>query len=361
MRVAAQITLTVEERSQLEKLAASRRSEVRVVERAKMILLASEGLQHKEVAARLGCDYRTVGRWRQRFLQLGVAGLLQDAPRRSGRRRMTKAMIQEVVRVTIEETPPDATHWSTRTMAKRFGTSHGTISRIWHDHGLKPHETRKFKVSRDPKFVEKLEDIVGLYMDPPDRALVLCVDEKSQIQALDRTQPGLPMKPGRAGTMTHDYLRHGTTTLFTALNVVEGTVIAQCMPRHRHQEYLRFLRHIDHVVEQGMDIHVIVDNYATHKTPTVQRWLARHARFHVHFTPTSSSWLNLVERFFAEITRKRIRRGAFKSVKELIAAIMQYVEVHNRNPKPFIWTKTARDILSKVVRAQQKLLMVSTV
>lgn len=355
MRVAKAITLSPDEQARLKKLANSRRSEVRVVERARMILLATQRLQHKEVAALLGCDYRTVGRWRKRFLELRVDGLLPDAPRPGGPRRVTKETINEVVRVTLNETPPNATHWSTRTMGKRLGLGHDTIKRIWHQHGLKPHLLRSFKLSSDPQFVEKLEDIVGLYMDPPDRAVVLCVDEKSQIQALDRTQPGLPMKKGRAGTMTHDYLRHGTTTLFSALNALEGTVIAECMPRHRHQEYLRFLKRIDREVPEELDVHIIVDNYATHKHPAIKGWLKRHPRFHDHFTPTSSSWLNLVERFFGEITQRRIRRGVFHSVKELIKAIMQYVEERNKNPKPFVWTKSARSIIEKVDRAKQQL------
>ena len=257
--------------------------------------------------------------------------------------------------MTLHEKPPNATHWSVRSMAAAAGISYSSVQRIWHAHGLKPHLVETFKVSRDKNFAAKVEDVVGLYLNPPDKALVLCVDEKSQIQALDRTQPGLPMKKGRAGTMTHDYKRNGTTTLFAALNMLDGKVIGACMPRHRHREFLRFLKPIDQQTPANLDLHLIVDNYATHKTPTVKRWLKAHPRFHLHFTPTSASWLNMVERFFAEITRKRIRRGAFKSVAELKSAIMEYLENHNANPKPFIWTKSAGEILEKVARAKQAL------
>ena len=238
-------------------------------------------------------------------------------------------------------------------MAARAGIAPSSVHKIWVAHGLKPHLTKTFKLSRDPNFVAKVEDIVGLYLNPPDKALVLAVDEKSQIQALDRTQPGLPMKKGRCGTMTHDYKRNGTTTLFAALNMLDGTVIGECMPRHRHREFLRFLKTIDERTQPNLDLHLIVDNYATHKTPAVKRWLKRHSRFHLHFTPTSGSWLNMVERFFAEITRKRIRRGVFKSVDELKQAIMDYLDNHNGHPKPYVWTKTAAEIFSKVARAKQ--------
>jgi transposase len=263
--------------------------------------------------------------------------------------------IKQVVDMTLHAKPPNATHWSLRSMAAAAGLSYSSVQRIWRAHELKPHLVETFKVSRDKNFAAKVEDVVGLYLDPPDRALVFCVDEKSQIQALDRTQPGLPMKKGRAGTMTHDYKRNGTTTLFAALNMLDGKVIGTCMPRHRHREFLRFLRLIDQQTPAGLDLHLIVDNYATHKTPAVKRWLKAHPRFHLHFTPTSASWLNMVERFFAEITRKRIRRGAFKSVAELKSAIMEYLENHNADPKPFIWTKSAGQILEKVARAKQAL------
>ena len=355
MRVAVKIYLSADDRTALQRLATSRRVEVRIAERAKIVLLAADGLQNLLISDRLGVTPRTVGRWRTRYVAQGLSGIMHDAPRPGGPVRVSKAMVDEIVRTTCETKPPNATQWSTRMMGARFGVSHNKIAKIWRAHGLKPHLVRTFKVSNDPQFVEKLEDVVGLYMDPPDRAVVLCVDEKSQIQALDRTQPGLPMKKGRAGTMTHDYLRHGTTTLFSALNTLEGTVIAECMPRHRHQEYLRFLKKIDREVPANLDVHIIVDNYATHKHPVIKRWLKRHPRFHDHFTPTSSSWLNLVERFFGEITQRRIRRGVFHSVKELIKAIMQYVEERNKNPKPFVWTKSARSIIEKVDRAKQQL------
>ena len=257
--------------------------------------------------------------------------------------------------MTLHEKPPHATQWSLRSMAAAVGISYSSVQRIWRAHGLKPHLVKGFKVSRDRDFTAKVEDVVGLYLNPPDKALVLCVDEKSQIQALDRSQPGLPMKPGRAGTMTHDYKRNGTTTLFAALNMLDGKVIGTCLPRHRHREFLRFLRLIDQQTPAEVDLHLVVDNYATHKTQAVKRWLKAHPRFHLHFTPTSASWLNMVERFFAEITRKRIRRGVFSSVAELKDAIMAYLENHNANPKPFVWTKSAGEILEKVARARQAL------
>jgi transposase len=268
---------------------------------------------------------------------------------------LTAETVKQVVHMTLNQKPPNATHWSVRSMAAVVGLSYSSVQRIWQAHGLKPHLVKTFKVSRDKNFTAKVADVVGLYLDPPDKALVLCVDEKSQIQALDRTQPGLPMKMGRAGTMTHDYKRNGTTTLFAALNMLDGKVIGTCMPRHRYREFLGFLKLIDQQTPAGLDLHLILDNYATHKTPAVKRWLKKHARFHLHFTPTSASWLNMVERFFAEITRKRIRRGAFKSVPELKSAIIEYLENHNANPKPFIWTKSPGQILEKVARAKQAL------
>jgi transposase len=283
-----------------------------------------------------------------------VDGLLKDATRLSRRKPLAPEKIKQVVHMTLHETPPNATQWSLRSMAAAAGLSRSSVQRIWQAHGLKPHLVKTFKVSRDRNFAAKVEDVVGLYLNPPDKALVLCVDEKSQIQALDRTQPGLPMKKGRAGTMTHDYKRNGTTTLFAALNMLDGKVIGACMSRHRHREFLRFLKQIDKQTAADLDLHLIVDNYATHKTPAVKRWLKVHPRFHLHFTPTSASWLNMVERFFAEITRKRIRRGVFKSVDELESAIMEYLENHNADPKPFIWTKSAGEILEKVARANKR-------
>ena len=305
--------------------------------------------------AAVGKSKPTVWRWQERFLKEGVDGLLRDRNRGSGRAPLGARVKSLVLTKTMRETPPNATHWSVRTMGKAVGISHTSVQRIWAEHGLKPHLVSTFKVSNDPRFAEKVEDVIGLYLNPPDKALVLSVDEKSQIQALDRTQPGLPMKKGRAGTMTHDYKRNGTTTLFAALNVLDGTVIGQCMKRHRHQEFLRFLRKLDRATPKRLDLHLIVDNYAAHKTPEVKRWLKKHPRFHMHFTPTSASWLNQVERFFAEITRKRIRRGVFKSVPELEATIDDYLAKHNETSKPFNWTATAQDICKKVDRARDAL------
>ena len=289
----------------------------------------------------------TVSKWRRRFAQLRLDGLF-DQPGRGRKRQYTEPLIERIVEDTLHTTPEQATHWSTRTMAEHAGVSHTTVQRIWHAHELKPHLLRTFKLSNDKYFVEKLRDVIGLYLNPPEHALVFCVDEKSQIQALDRSQPGLPMKKGRAGTFTHDYKRHGTTTLFAALNVFEGTVMGKCYPRHRHTEYLRFLREIDRVTPDGLDVHLIVDNYSAHKHERVKKWLARHPHFHVHFIPTSSSWLNLGERFFREITDKRIRRGIFHSVRELTKAIYDYLEHYNQHAKPFVWTKTAKQIIDKL-------------
>jgi transposase len=358
MKVAVAIVLSAEEREELEKLARGRKVAVRVAERARIVLLAAEGKQNQEIAEICGVTRRTVGVWRRRFAEKRVTGILKDAPR-AGRRRSIDA--EEIVRKTTQETPVAGTHWSTRSLAKVMGLSPSTIGRIWRSHGLKPHLARTFKLSRDPKFVEKLDDVIGLYLNPPEHALVFSVDEKSQIQALDRTQPGLPLVPGRCGTMTHDYKRHGTTTLFTALNTLDGTVIGTCMPRHRHQEWIKFLSLIDRETPKGKEIHLIADNYATHKHPKVQAWLERHPRFFVHFTPTSASWLNMVERFFRDLTQNRLRRGIFHSVEDLIAAIEDYLACHNEDPKPFIWTKTASDILEKVTRARQALVKSTSV
>jgi transposase len=361
MRVAVQIVLSVEEREQLEKYARGRKFPARVVERAKIILLAAEGKQNQEIARLCGVARRTVGVWRRRFVENRVAGILKDAPRPGRRARIGEEVIEEIVRKTTQETPVAGTHWSTRSMAKVMGLSPSTIGRVWRSHGLKPHLIRTFKLSRDPKFLEKLDDIIGLYLNPPEHALVFSVDEKSQIQALDRTQPGLPLVPGRSGTMTHDYKRHGTTTLFTALNTLDGTVIGTCMPQHRHQEWIKFLGLIDRETQKDKEIHLIADNYATHKHPEVQAWLERHPRFTVHFTPTSASWLNMVERFFRDLTQNRLRRGVFRSVGDLTAAIDEYLVRHNQDPKPYIWTKSASDILEKVTRARQALLKSASV
>ena len=349
------IQLAPGDRERLEKLVRDRNTPQKVVWRARIVLLAAERVGAVEVARRVGKSVLTVRRWRRRYASAGVEGLLKDATRPPGRKPLAPETIKRVVEMTVNETPPHGTRWSERTMAAKAGIAPSSVHKIWKAHGLKPHLVKTFKLSRDPDFVDKVEDVVGLYLNPPDKALVLCVDEKSQIQALDRTQPGLPMKKGRAGTMTHDDKRHGTTTLFAALNMLDGTVIGQCMPRHRHQEFRRFLKRIDKQTPAGLDLHLILDNYATHKTAAVRRWLENHPRFHLHFTPTSASWLNMVERFLAEITNQRIRRGTFKSVADLETAIMDYLENHNDNPKPFVWTAKTGDILEKVARAKQAL------
>lgn len=352
MRVAPAVILSPEDRRLLEARTRATRAAVRSVERAQIVLLAADGWQDQVIAMQLQITPEKVARWRRRFLQQGVAMLDADAPRTGRPRTITAAQERAVVRKTTQETPPQATHWSTRTMAAATGHSEKSIRRIWQRHGLKPHLVRTFKLSRDPAFAEKLEAIVGLYLHPPEHALVLCADEKSQIQALDRTQPGLPLKPGRCGTMTHDYKRHGTATLFAALNTLDGSVISMCDDRHRHQEWLKFLRVIDDVTPRDKTLYLIVDNASTHKHAAVQRWLARHPRFHVYFTPTSSSWLNMVERFFRDLTQRRLKRGVFHDVEDLIMAIEAYVDQHNTQPKPFIWTASAKDILAKVARAR---------
>lgn len=325
-----------------------------IVLRSRICLMAHAGESNCHIAKTLGISRPTVLLWRNHFEKDGPPGLEHGAPRGPSKKRLSAEMEKRIVETTLQTTPKDATHWSTHTLAAHLGVSAMSVWRIWQAHGLQPHRTRTFKLSKDKQFVEKLTDVVGLYLNPPDKALVLCVDEKSQIQALDRTQPGLPMKPGRCGTMTHDYVRHGTTTLFAALDVLDGTVIGGCFARHRHDEFLRFLRQIDRETPKGLDLHLIVDNYATHKHPRVKKWLSRHKRFHIHFTPTSSSWLNLVERWFGEITRKRIRRGSFRSVKELITAIEEYIQHNNENPKPFVWTKRADEIIEKVKRCKAR-------
>jgi len=352
MRMAQTIVLTGEEREEMKKLARSRLSSVRLALRARMILLAADGLQNKDIAEQLKVGRVQVSRWRERFAKSRLAGIERDLPR--GAPPM-KVDVPRLVELTTQSKPVAATQWSTRKMAAGLGVSAASVSRHWRANGLKPHLVRGFKVSRDPKFVEKLEDIVALYMSPPEHALVLCCDEKSQVQALDRTQPGLPMKKGRAATMTHDYKRNGTTTLFAALNVLDGDVIGQCQPRHTHAEWLKFLRKIDRETPKDKTLHLIADNDATHKHPVVQEWLAKHPRIHMHFTPTSASWLNMVERFFRDITTDRLRNGVFTSVPELVTAIDEYIAHHNVKPKPFIWTKNARDILQKVIRANSRL------
>ena len=353
MRVAPPVVLSAEQRVVLEAQARARRAPARSVERARIVLMAASGMQNQHIAAQLQITSEKVARWRRRFLAGGIAALAHDAPRPGRPRTITPAQVRKVIRKTTQQTPLNATHGSTRTMAAATGISERSVRRIWRQHGLKPHLIRTFKISRDPAFTEKLDAIVALYLNPPEHALVLCVDEKSQIQALDRTQPGLPLKRGRCGTMTHDYKRNGTATLFAALNTLDGSVISMCDDRHRHQEWLKFLRVIDDVTPHDKDLHLIVDNASTHKHEKVRRWLARHPRFHVYFTPTSSSWLNMVERFFRDLTQRRLRRGVFRDVEELIMAIGDYVDQHNEQPKPFIWTATATDILAKVSRARK--------
>jgi transposase len=346
------INLTEEQRIELERRVRLQTLDARSVRRTRIVLLAAGGVGNHEIARRLEISRNQVISWRDRFAKGGMAAIESDLPR-SGRKPTIDAA--EIVRLTTQTTPDGATHWSTRKLAAKLGISDTTVLKVWRANGLKPHLVETFKVSRDPNFVEKLEDIVGLYMSPPEHALVLCCDEKSQVQALDRTQPGLPLKKGRASTMTHDYKRNGTTTLFAALNVFDGQVIAQCQQRHRHTEWLQFLRQIDRETPKDKALHLVCDNYATHKHPTVQEWLEKHPRFHIHFTPTSASWLNMVERFFRSISTDRLERGVFRSVPELVAAIDEYIAVHNQNPKPFVWTAKANDILQKVIRANSKL------
>lgn len=320
--------------------------------RAKIVLLAADSAANNHIAAELGTTRTTVILWRRRFQEGGVDALTHIRPGRGRRVSISAERVQAIVDATLQTKPAGATHWSRRTMAKAQGVSHSMIHRIWDAHGLQPQRIKRFKLSKDIRFTEKLTDVVGLYLNPPDKAIVLCVDEKSQIQALQRTQPGLPMKKGRCGTMTHDYKRHGTTTLFAALNVLDGRVIGECMSKHRHQEFLRFLRQLDREFPKGTPLHLIVDNYGTHNQPKVKAWLGKHPRFMLHFTPTSSSWLNLVERWFRELTEKRVRRGSFGSVPELIRAIEEYLTTSNANPKPLVWKASAKAILDKLARCK---------
>lgn len=352
MRVAETITLSEVESTVLKKWERGRSTPVRLVLRARIVLSAAAGERNDQIAEKLGCTRRTVGMWRRRFVKNRIAGIQKDAPRSGRKPKVRDSVVAEILRKTTQEKPVDATHWSTRTMGEAVGVSRSTVQRIWNANHLQPHLVKTFKVSNDPRFAEKVIDVVGLYLDPPEHALVLSCDEKSQIQALDRTQPSLPIYPGRCGILTHDYKRNGTTTLFAALDIVEGTVISQCMKRHRHQEWIRFLETIDASTDPELDLHLIVDNYATHKHPKVQRWLRRHPRFRVHFIPTSSSWLNLVERWFRDLTEKRLRRGVFRNVPELVEAIEDYIQHHNDYAKGFTWTAKAEDILAKVRRAR---------
>jgi transposase len=350
-----QIQLRRGDRSKLERLVRSRTTPRRILERAQVVLGSADGLSGSAVCAQAGVSRPTVTRWLDRYEAGGLAAITSDRVR-SGRPKRTGTDVDaEIVRRAQEDAPPEGTHWTTRLMAKELGVSRSHVSNIWRAHGLTPHRVDYFKISTDPRFVEKLRDVVGLYLNPPERAVVFSIDEKSQIQALDRTQPGLPLKKGRAGTMTHDYKRHGTTTLFAALEVATGSVVHECMPRHRHQEFLRFLQKVEAGVPAELDIHVVLDNYATHKHPKVQRWLDRHPRVSFHFVPTSASWLNLVELLFNELTRRQLKRLAVSDVQELIAAINSYLDRRNEDPKPFVWTASADKILRKVRRAQKAL------
>jgi transposase len=355
MRVAPVITLTPELKDWLQEQVNSGLTAKRLVERCQIVLLAAQGQENLQIATSLGFSRHKVARWRDRFHEVGRAGIESDAPGRGRKPVYGEEMSKLIVDRTLRSRPPLATHWSRRTLAKALDIGPTTVGKVWRAHGLKPHLARTFKVSNDPRFVEKLEDVVGLYLNPPEHALVLCCDEKSQIQALDRTQPGLPLKKGRAGTMTHDYVRHGTTTLFAALNMADGALIGQNHDRHRHQEWLKFLQLIDAQTPPDRDLHLILDNYATHKHPKVKKWLAKHPRFHLHFTPTSASWLNMVERFFRDLTVNRLRRGVFHSLPKLVEALEQYIVTYNKDPKPYVWTAKACDILAKVQRAHKKL------
>jgi len=354
-RKAPSIVLSAAERATLDGWSRGRSLPHRQVIRARIVTMAAAGVDSQDIAKVLTVSRPTVQLWRQRFLALRVGGLEKDAPRPGRNPRIPPEKINAVVEATLHSTPRNATHWSTRSMAQAQGLSEASVRRIWRQHNLKPHLIETFKLSRDKRFVEKLHDVVGLYLNPPDKALVLCVDEKSQIQALDRTQPLLPLRPGIPARQTHDYKRNGTTTLFAALSMLDGKVIGDCMPRHRHQEFIRFLRRIDAETPPELDLHLIVDNYGTHKHPRVVSWIHRHPRFHLHFTPTSSSWLNLIERWFREITDKRIRRGTFRNVRALIAAITQYLENHNQNPHVFVWSAPVERILAKIAKCKEAL------
>src|SRR6266699_2791432 len=351
----AEFTLNAKDRAELEKIVGDGNAPQKVAKRAKILLMTADGRGVMAIMRTVGVSKTTVWRWQDYFIEAGVTGLVKGRSKPPGKKPIADAIKLKIVEKTVKERPANATHWSVRMMAEKMGISHTSVQRIWNAHGLKPHLVRTFKASNDPDFAKKVEDIVGLYLDPPEKALVLAVDEKSQIQALDRTQPGLPLKKGRAGTMTHDYKRHGTTTLFAALDVLDGTVIGQCMSRHRHQEFIRFLNKINRETPAGRELHLIVDNYATHKHPKVRAWLERHPRFHFHFTPTSASWLNAVEGFFAKLTRQRLKRGVFTGIVDLQAAINRYLAETNDNPKPFTWTADPDAIIEKARRGKHVL------
>jgi len=361
MRIAIEISLSEDECQHLTRLSKSRSVSVRLAERSQIVLLAAQGLTNEQIGEQLGISRQKAARWRQRYAAHGLPGIEKDATRPGRKPRLTQRKVEKVIEWTTQTKPDNATHWSQRLMAEKAGISMSAVGRIWKSHGLKPHKIGMFKLSNDKHFAEKLEAIVGLYMSPPENAIVFSCDEKSQIQALDRTQPGLPLKKGRAATMTHDYKRNGTTTLFAALNTLTGEVLGVCKQQHRHQEWLSFLKKINQSTPKDKDIHIICDNYATHKHPKVKSWLRYHKRFHVHFTPTSASWLNMVERFFRELTEKQLKRGVFTSVKELEGSVMEFIKKHNRAPAPYIWTKSANDILEKVKRGREKLNMLQTV
>ncbi len=352
---ARRIRLRRGDRDTLERWLRSRTVSQRLVERARIVLASADGAPAHVISEEVGISRPTVQRWLDRYEAAGLAGIEQDRPRPGRPRRITPEVEADVIRKTLHEKPPHGTHWSTRRMAPETGLHHSQIARIWKAHGLKPHRVEYFKLSKDPRFVEKLRDVAGLYVSPPEKAIVFSFDEKSQIQALDRTQPGLPLKKGRAGTMTFDYKRYGTTTLFAALDIATGEVIHDCLPRHRHQEFLRFIRKVERQTDPQLDLHFILDNYATHKHPKVQAWLERHPRVHFHFLPTSSSWLNLVERFFRELSQRQLKRLAVSSVRELIDAITGYIDHRNRDPRPFVWTASVSDILAKVQKGNRTL------
>ena len=348
-RPVPELRLTDEEQESLQRWARRPKSAQALALRARLVLACAQGKTNTQVSDEMRVSQPTVGKWRRRFVARRLEGLL-DEPRPGVPRRISDAQVERVLTVTLESTPPNATHWSTRLLARRCGMSQSAISRIWRAFALQPHRSETFKLSRDPLFIEKVRDIVGLYLNPPDRALVLCVDEKAQIQALDRTQPLLPMRPGQVERRTHDYARHGTTSLFAALDLKTGRVTGECHRRHRSVEFRKFLDTVDQAVPPDLDVHLILDNYGTHKTPLIQRWLAKRPRYHLHFTPTGASWANLVERWFATLTERQLRRGVHRSTRELEAALRCYVETYNQNPKPFIWTKTADEILANVAR-----------
>jgi len=361
VRVAVEIVLSDDEIKELSRLSKSRSVSVRLAERSRIVLLAGKGMTNEEIGDELGITRQKAGRWRGRYAESGLEGISRDAPRPGRKPKISSHKVAQVIRLTTQKTPEDATHWSQRLMAEKVGISMSSVGRIWKSHGLKPHRVSAFKLSNDKQFTEKLEAIVGLYLSPPENAIVFSCDEKSQIQALDRTQPGLPMKKGKAATMTHDYKRNGTTTLFAALNTLTGEVLGTCTQRHRHQEWLAFLREINKTTAKDKEIHIICDNYATHKHPKVKSWLKYHKRIHVHFAPTSASWLNMVERFFRELSEKQLKRGVFRSVEELEQSVMSFIEIHNEAPAPYIWTKSASDILEKVKRGREKLDKLQTV